>query len=278
MSLLSLPVLRGVSRAGLFAFCLTLLGLNALSERAALSLDRLGLAQSAFDLFGVSAIIWFALFAVVRIVLDAEQVVPLRSLDLAVAAAAICAALLPIGYIAAGALFCTSLYLLTTSHTGQDERRIAVVSLALCAPLLWGPILLRVAGRELLGFDGWIVGIVSGFQRHGNVIMGPDGLPSVLIMEGCSSLKNISVVLVLVATITQLFRIPLRRPILLAGALAVVAVVLVNATRIALIAHYPQYYEMLHFGIGAVYFGWANLIVIMAIVGTGVHRATRPVD
>lgn len=262
----------------MFAFCLTLLALNALSERVALSLDRLGLAQWAFDLFGVSAIVWFALFAVVRIALDAERVVPPRNFDLVVAAGAIGTAMIPINYVAAGALFCTGLYLLATSRTGQDERRIAIIALALCAPLLWGPIMLRVAGRELLGFDGWMVGLVSGFQRHGNVILGSDGLPSVLIMEGCSSLKNISVVLVLVAAITQLFRIPLRRPILLAGALAVVAVVLVNATRIALIAHYPQYYEMLHFGIGAVYFGWANLIVIMAIVGTGVYRATRTVD
>ncbi len=270
--------MRGISRVGLHAFCLTLLALNALSERAALSVDRLGLAGSAFDLFGVSAIIWFALFALVRIALDAQRPAPVRSFDLAVAGAAILAALVPINYIAAGALFAASLYLFATTQTGQSERRMAIVALALCAPLLWGPVLLRLAGRELLGFDGWIVGLVSGFQRQGNVIMGSDGLPSLLIMEGCSSLKNISVVLVLVAAITQLFRIPLRRPILVAGGLAVIAVMLVNATRIALIAHFPQHYEVLHFGIGAVWFGWGNLIVIMAIVGIGVHRATRAVD
>ena len=150
---------------------------------------------------------------------------------------------------------------------------MALIALALCVPLLWGPLLLKLAGAELLAFDGWVVSLVSGYRQQGNLVLAPGGEQGVLIYGGCSSLPDVSQVIVLVAVLVQFLKFRLDRRLMIASLLAVVGVILVNATRISLIAHYPSSYDSLHRGMGSVAFGWLSLLVILACLAGGIRAA-----
>ncbi len=263
------------NRSELYAFGLVLATLNALSQRSAVSLEKLGLTGSLFDLFGISVIFWFALYALVRLALDDEKGAPPRPGDWAVFAGLLSACFIPTHTIAAIALLGASAWLFATTSPDEQARRLAIVGLGLTTPLIWGPVLLRLLGEEVLAADAWFVSLLSGLPREGNVIQTPDADFGIVISQACSSLSNISQAILLVVTVTQLFSLRLERRTIGMATAGVCGMVLVNGIRLAAIGLYPEHFTVLHDGLGNVVFSWVSLLVLMAIVGYGVARAPR---
>ncbi|MFM6932616.1 MAG: hypothetical protein ACKOUT_10285 [Novosphingobium sp.] len=255
------------TRAELYAAALFIAALNALALRMQTALDDRGWGNALADLFGVSAIVWFALYALISLGLKAEAIqVPARK-DWFICGTLIASCLLPSSAPALAGFLIVATWLLITSRMGE-ERSLAIVALALTGPLLWGPLILRLMGTELLIFDANIAALLSGNTALGNLVVVPGDKPDLLIMPGCSAFKNLAPVFVLAATLSQLLGTALDRKLAVACVLGVVAVVLINSVRLAMIAWYPAHYEYLHVGGGATLFSYATMLVVVAIIGS----------
>lgn len=228
-----------------------------------------GWIEAVANLFGVSAIVWFALYALVRLGLDAPRGSHPGRLDWLVCAIALALSFMPAQAPPKLAMVGLGLWLLVTARN-RDERAVAVVGLALT-----GPLLLQVLGDDMLGLDAAIAAFMSGNTSLGNLVVTPGPAPDVLILPGCSALKNVAPVFVLAAALSQLEGMALNRTLAFACLLGVLAVIAVNSLRLALIATYPQHYTYLHTGGGATLFSYANMLVAVAIVSAAIVRDRR---
>ncbi|WAT18976.1 hypothetical protein OZN62_05250 [Aurantiacibacter sp. MUD11] len=259
-------------RTELFAVVLAVAVLNAASHRIIGSLED-GLAAAVIGLFGISAIVWFALYAIVKLGLDSEDGLRASSRDLVVVGLVVLACLLPTRAPAVGAMLGGAAYLFITAARGSQARWIGAITLSLGGPLLLGPLALNLFGTELLPLDAWLGATLAGNPVSGNVIQTSEGQLDLLIMPGCSAFNNLTMVIVLALSLAGLmgakFGPWLKGGMLVAG----LAVVLVNGARLAAMAHYPEHFEWLHKGGGATLFGYATLLVMAPIVGFAVMRS-----
>jgi exosortase/archaeosortase family protein len=234
-----------------------------------------GLSGLLVDTGGISAVVWFALYAVIAIAREeAGAMPPFRWTDAVVVAMLILASLIPTPLPASFAVLLAGSYLLVLPAT-HAERRIGTILLALTGTLIWGKLLLEViAPTLLLRFDTQLVGQLSGTPAIGNTV-GFVGGGHFIVAPGCSSLHNMSLALLMWVTVVQLLDLRLSRRVVAGGVLAVLAMLLVNAVRLTTMARLPTYFDMLHTGIGAQLFGWASLILSGIAVAFGVLGATR---
>lgn len=77
-------------------------------------------------------------------------------------------------------------------------------------------------------------------------------------------------------TLMQLLGLPITWRLALVGVLAMAGTAAVNVVRLVAIALYPQDFDYLHTGGGALIFGWAALLVAATIVWSGAYVETRP--
>lgn len=254
-----------------FAVAFAVLALNGGATLAATAIRGEGLAAAAFDLFGISAILWVAGAAGLAILRDAPPA-PLHRLDPAILVPAALAALVPVPAAAALALTGLAGWAIATSAPAAPLRRAAIIFLAITSSLLWGRLLLALFSGPLLSAEGWLAGSVAGTGGTGNVVeFGGGGFYSVA--PGCSSLQGVSLAAVLWVAIVQFYRMPLRAGAWLTLAAAVTATIALNVVRLAAIATWPAHFHSLHVGLGATAFGWAGLVAIVAICWIGMRGA-----
>jgi hypothetical protein len=265
---------RRISRAGFFAAAGVLAALNAQADQIINILTVRWLTGLFVELGGISAIIWFAMYAALKIGIEGEAE-PIRRRDLAVVGIAVFLSFIPLFFAAKGAVLLSGFYLLATSRPGSSSRRVALILLALTGPLVWGRVLLNVFAAPILALDAHIVGSLIGFDVRDNVI-GSDSAPiKYFIGGGCSSVHNISIAILLWATAAALFKIRLDRRYLGVGALMVVWMFLLNIVRLSLLGLFPQHFDYIHVGGGAVLFAWFDLIGAALLAGFGVIRAAE---
>ncbi|QNO25848.1 hypothetical protein EEB18_013745 [Sphingopyxis sp. OPL5] len=262
---------RRIERSVVFAAALLIVIASALSTRIGAAVAHRGLVPSLFELFGVSAIVWFAAFAICAIARDDDGRSAWRRGDAPVLAAMVGAALLPLPALGAAAVFGAGAWLALRSEPASGARRIGLVALALSAHLLWGPLILKLLGSELLAFDAQIAALFAGGNADGN-IFGQAGSQAFTVGQNCSSLTNLSLAGVLAVTLAQLFELRFDRRLVIATLIAMLGTIVVNGIRLATIARHPNLYDYLHGGAGMMLFGWASLLVTAAIVGTAVAR------
>lgn len=262
---------RRIERSVVFAAALLIVIAAALTTRIGAAVAHHGLAPSLFELFGVSAIVWFAAFAMAAIARDDRGGSSWQRGDAPVLAAMVGAALLPLPAFGAAAVFGAGAWLTLRSEPASGPRRIGLVALALSAHLLWGPLILKLLGSELLAFDAQIAALFAGGNADGN-IFGQAGSQAFTVGQNCSSLTNLSLAGVLAVTLAQLFELRFDRRLVTATLIAMLGTIVVNGIRLATIARHPDLYDYLHGGAGMMLFGWASLLVTAAIVGTAVAR------
>lgn len=263
-------------RIVLLAACAIIATVNARAHHGIAMVARDGLWAALSDLFGNSAILWFALYALVAIALSgsrADTPPPGRG-DWSVAAAMIAASMLPLPALAAFGLLGGATYLFVTSAAGEGARRIAIVMLAICGHVLIGRLALAVFSGPLLAMDAQAVAWLGGTSAEGNVVRFVDGTAFV-VSGACSSLHNMSLGVLCWATLTQLFALRIDRRLTGFLALTLAGLFCVNAFRLAAIARLPDHYQLLHHGWGATLFGIASLCVIAALSAWGVLDASR---
>lgn len=223
-------------------------------------------------LFGVSAILWFALWVLLTIAGEDGPAEPMRPGDRWIATALVMAAILPVPLLSSAALFIAGLWLFRSSAWASRTRRIACVTLALTLPLLWGPLVLKLWGSELLVLDARFAAAMIGGQSVGNIFTAPGGQTSFAVAQGCSSMANISLASVLVVALVQKFHLPYHPSLIGWTLAATAAVILINGIRMGMIALHPDQFVYLHHGPGMVMFGWAALLASAVIIGWGISR------
>lgn len=259
-----------------FAFAGALAVLNALADPILSSLRGLGLFGTLLSLAGISAVVWFALFAVLRIACDPESLETAcprwYRADPFVLMPIVALTLFPAPWPAAVAVFATGGWLIATARDGRS-RRIALVLLALSGPLLWGRVILTLFAPALLALDGHIVGALAGTEATGNTV-GFVGKGARFIIGGpCSSVHNISLAILLWSSIVALLDLRVDRPLIVAGVVAMAGMFALNIVRLTAIAYFPADFDSLHLGTGATLFSWAGLLLAGLIVGGGAYAA-----
>lgn len=277
MSTRSRSVHSGTTRSEVFAVLLVAATLNAQGGRMvdALAGDP---ATAVANLLGINAIVWFACFALIRIGLDPPIGAPgekVSQADLGAAVAMALACLLPTPFPAAAALVGGPLWLWHSSPAGSNGRRLAIIGLALTGPVIWGPLILRLLGPQLLWLDAALGAALAGYEATDNLIVTPGARLDLMVADGCSAFRNVTQVLLLATTLLVLLDL---RPTLRAGigiAAAIAAVILINGTRLAAMAVFPAHFEYLHDGGGATLFGYGTLVASVLILGIFLGNSAR---
>ena len=231
-----------------------------------------GWAGAAFNLFGISAILWVALAAGLQLLRAAPEGDPATRRDWVVAGAGLLTIALPSATISSGALTVFALYALATGASASPLRRAAIIFLAVSGTTLWGPLVLALFNHPLLDLDAFFVARVAGVAQEGNLIAFADGSGLMAVAPGCSSLQGISLALVFWATVNQWFQVPIGgRSLAWLGA-AVAATVTVNVSRIAALSHFPAHFDSIHAGIGWHVASWTTMMLVAAICVYGARR------
>lgn len=263
-----------VSRTALFAAAGVLAALNAEADQiiSAVQYERVGLVIGT--LAGVSAVVWFAMYAALTIGFEAP-VGRLRRGDALVLSAILVLAVVPLLYAAKAALLLAALHLFFTPQPGHSDRRVACVLLALTGPLIWGRLILLALASPLLSLDAHIVGRLIGSPVDGNTVQFSGSRIQFLVGTGCSSLHNMSLAIVLWTTAIALFNLRLSWRLLVIGVAMVLWMFVLNILRLASIGLFPARFVFLHEGAGAELFGWGSLLGAAALIAFGVIDASR---
>ena len=86
-------------------------------------------------------------------------------------------------------------------------------------------------------------------------------------------IHNMSLAIVLWCTAVALFNLKVDWRLLLVGAAMMGVTFVLNVARLSAIGRFPDYFDFLHMGAGAVLFGWAALIGMALLAGLGVNNA-----
>lgn len=264
-----------IDRGRLAAFAGILAGLNAVSARVIETFVQHGAVYAFGSMGGISAGVWFALAGCYLIAQESREAETASGLDKGVAAGMAVAAALPVPVIASLAVLGGGLYFALASAAHTRTRRIGIVLLAVSGALIGGKLLLALFAPYLLPLDGAFVAALAHTHASGNVVAFKGGAMFV-IGSGCSSIHNLTFALLLWGTLTQLLGLPITWRLVLVGVLAMAGTAAVNVVRLVAIALYPQDFDYLHTGGGALIFGWAALLVAATIVWSGAYVETRP--
>lgn len=261
-----------VTRAQLFYGLFLIATLNGFVGMAIRAIEALGWAAAAWDLFGISAILWVALAAGLRILREDDGSEALRRGDMVVAVALLMAALLPVPPAATLALTLAALWAALTAAPRSPLRRAAIIFLAITGAILWGRLLLAGLSRPLLDLDALFVATTLGAEHQGNMIWSADGLHRVIVAPGCSSMQGMSLAIVFWATVNQYFRVPFGWKAVGWCLAALLATVAVNVLRIGAMLRWPEYQDAIHHGWGMQLAMWATLILVVGICLFGARR------
>ncbi len=263
---------RGISRSRLFLGLFLLASLNAGIGTAIEAVVTRGWLSAITNLFDLSAILWVALAAGLKLLADDPVRSPWRRGDGLCAALTLAAAVLPLPFASAAALTGLSVRAIVTSESGSPLRRSAIIFLAMTGALIWGRLILVMFSGPLLNADAVFVAQLVGAEHAGNVIWSEANAARVIVSGGCSSLHGISLALLFWATVTQYYSVRWGWRAALTCLAALAATVAVNVLRIGAMLTWPDHFHELHEGWGAPVAMWLTLALVVAICLFGARR------
>ncbi|MGP2493444.1 hypothetical protein ACTDI4_17670 [Mesorhizobium sp. PUT5] len=267
----------GASPALLFCGLVSIGFVNGISERAGTEIERYGVAPALFSTLGVSAVIWAA--AIIGLVLLWRS--GPRMITTGDAAAGLFAAacfLVPAPFMSWLGIFVIGAHLRLSRRSDALARRAGTVFLALTVPVLWARILFASASNTILGLDARMIAWMVGTRSHGNTIDLADGSGIIFLEPACSSLTNLSLVILCGVLFVKGQGYRWTPGAIAAIAAAGAVTVLINVFRIALIGVMPQHYAEIHGMLGATLTAWATIAAMLAIFtyGIGIGDPARP--
>jgi len=262
--------MRGaLSRDQLFAGLYILGCVNGLFGRVLLALTSEGWA----GLLGVdiSVIVLFACFAGFSTLLQQDRE-DIRSMDLAVGSLFLLLVALPIFALSWVAVTGLSLYILLSANAGSARQRGALILLALTVPMLWGRLVLQIFASPILQMDSMLAAMLLGTERVGNLVAFADGTGYMVLIAACSSFTNMSLAFLCWVSVTQWANHRWSPIDIVWSSLACVAVISINAVRIALTGMSHGNYELVHSSLGSQIFG---MVILVVTIGISVFSARR---
>jgi exosortase/archaeosortase family protein len=219
--------------------------------------------------FGISVIVWAALWIGLSYLLNAKQN-PVRSADVFVSLVVLLLSIIPSAVPAWLGLTLLASYLILTSGSDTLQRRGAWILFALTIPMCWSRVMFAALSDSLLELEAMLVGTAMGTTQVGNMVQFADGSGYMEIWPACSSFANVSLAILCWVTFCQVNGHRANRRTLGWCALACTAVVAINVLRISMIGFFPSHYDLLHGPVGYSTAGWLTLIVSVAVCALGV--------
>jgi hypothetical protein len=265
-------------RRELFVWLVCILFANQLLRLQAAS--AAGLAEALYEaISSKSAIYYLGWYAAVQLLLDDRSEAAASRADLAFALSIALFNFLPAYSVPWLSATATGAYLLAIGGGNTRLSAAAAVLLALAFNGLWGPKVFDFFAIHLLRADAALVGAALSATQPGmgwdDTIVGTSEGHRVLIFGPCSSFHNISLGLLCWVSISRLVRQVWRWQDLMIGLLVVAAVVLLNSTRLYLMALGPASFTYWHNGFGAAVFAWGTTLTILLICLLGIYRTER---
>jgi hypothetical protein len=265
-----------MSRDHFFCGLFVLAAANGLEASVVGSIFTQGWFDALLNLFGVSAVVWIACFAAANLLYGSRLNEVITSLDAVVGLAVLTLTIFPFERVSWFALTALGLYMLWVSPAQSLRRRMALITLALTGPMLWGPALMLICGPTILKADAVLVSGLIGTDHVGNVFLGAigsDGSPTrYVVWPDCSSLRGMSIAVLAFVTITNVLGISWSARHFAFGVLATVSVLVVNVTRLCLIGLFPSYFSVIHGMPGSGIAAWLSLALVITISLVGVGR------
>lgn len=249
------------------------LALNSLSGRIAFFFADAN-ADVTGSLFGLSAIIWFALFGMLKIGLDGQRSREMDRYDWIAVWLSVIIMVIPLKILSVLALPALALYIFWRSGSGTPDQRTGILALAITGPAFWGPMTQALLGQEITLLETKLLSLLSSLSTDGNVLHAING-DTLVIAGACSSFANVTLALLLVITLWQMIGLKNDRQLATCIACAVAAVILINSTRLAILGFYPQQFGFWHEGAGRIFFIWGMLAATGLIAIIGVSRAAQ---
>ena len=267
-------VLRNsTTRDELFAGLCILACANGLWGRVLMAVREAGWWGAVFSL-DISAIVLFACVGAVWLMLR-DKSGDIRATDLAVTVVLIIFIILPIFALSWVALTGLSLYILLFASGSSSRKRGAVLMLAITVPMLWVPLLIQFFERSILKLDASLVAWVIGSHQIGNMVAFSQGIGYVQIAPACSSITNLALAFLCWIGVMQLAYRRWSPEDIFWAFLVCSSAVAINVTRIALVAHSREYYELFHNQYWDLTSTIANILTMAAAVGFSVLGARR---
>ena len=244
---------------------------NGMYARINLAIAAAGFWDAAFGTFGISVIIWLAMWMALEWARGIEIGVPSRMDYLFFFFAAI-SVVLPVSGVTWIGLTALSGYLLVTKRGNFTIRRLFWVVLALSFSSFWSRLMFRFFMDYILRMDTLFVALLTRTSSDGNLITAADGATTLQVLEGCSSFNNMSLAfLAWILARSYYGTTGLWRSIGFV-ALSCFFVVFINTVRIGIIALDPKLYELAHGPFGA---NIANLLISAAVATVSIVGARR---
>lgn len=262
------------SRERRYAFVYFLLILNALTTFVVQAVAEHGWVLSLLGLFSVSAIVWLAIAGGLALLWRPSEAAQPAKGDGLVLALAVLAALLPVAAASSAMLTVAAAWGWYSAPPGSALRRASAIFFSLTAFVLWGRIALNWGAGPILSADAAFVALIADTRSTGNAVFFPDGT-NFIIAPGCSSLHGVSLALILWTAVVHYFAVRIDARVWMTLALAVLASIVVNGIRLAVIARNPHDFGYWHVGGGAELFGWIALAAMAAVVYRGIGYAPR---
>ena len=171
------------------------------------------------------------------------------------------------------------LFVLATSQGDGKLKAAATVLLALAINGFWGPTIFEIFAFQLLLADAALVGTALSATQPGmgwnETIIGMADGHRVLIYGPCSSFHNISLGLLCWVTLTKLIRTTWVVPDILVALVVCATVILLNGSRLYLMALSPDQFTYWHDGFGEQVFAWGTTFAVLLITLWGALRLGR---
>jgi len=241
---------------------------NAMIRPMRAHVQEFGIIDSALSGFGISFIIWFAIYCSFDLLRKTDQN-PASHADYAVAFVAMLLLCIPSASISWMVVALFAAYCGFYGYKrGSAGRNACLIILAVALRVPVSDICLKLSADALLQFDALatlslLKALGIAMVRQGNILVGESG-HQLLIMTGCASFTNISLALLLWFTVVRT-RILRWHVGLTLYALPLMAVVMgVNIVRLSLMALSKDNYFFYHDGLGA---DIINALILLIALG-----------
>lgn len=269
-----------MSRLNLFSLVFAFGLINAMIRPIRAHVLEFGFIDSLITGFGISFIVWFAIFCSLDLLRKCSSGQEACRNDWVMAFAAMILFAIPSAFISWVVLSFFAAYCgFFVYRTGSIGRNGALIMLAIALRVPVSDICLKLSADALLQFDAMatlsllqLMGLNA--VRQGNIVIGSGG-HELLIMTGCASFTNISLALLLWFTVVRTQVMRWRSALTFTIIPLTVLVMGINIARLAMMARSQEEYFFYHDGFGADLVNALILLVALGMALVSIHFEKR---
>lgn len=245
--------------------------LNGLASKVYNSIEMTGFYGATMALFGISVLVLICAFLVLDN-LQASEPRAFEPSDGIFFGLVFASNVVPSSVMSWLALTALALREIWLRANDAHARRAGVLMLGAVMSIFWARMIFTLASNSILAGDAVLVSWFAGAPRVGNVVYLPNDSGFLWIADACSSFQNLSLAMLCWLMFTEYSGRPRNANDYWVCLLACLNVIVINVTRIALIARRPDLYDFVHGAYGAAIAGYLTTLVVLVICATGIKR------